>query len=439
MIPGFSLDSCLMAYVRQTLLQDDLYKQYCQGYKHDFVPDVFPPMRTERNVISHKTNSRLFLLIAMGMMSAFGPFVTDFYLPGLPALAASFNTSTSWVQLSLTSSMAGLASGQLLIGPASDRYGRKKPLVLSMALFIVSTVACLLAWNIESFVFFRIFQGIAGAGGVVISKSVAADLYQGKELNDFFSMLMVINGLAPIVAPVAGGFVMRYTDWEGIFIILLVIGIVLFGVSIRFGESLPKERRIPGSVLNSFGKFVPIVRNGGFMNYVWIQMFSMGVFFTYIASSPFLIQEHFRLDAFAYSICFAINASGMIVGSRITPRFSSVFSALKSGVYGLCLSSLAFVAVLVFNGSFYLLETLLFVMMTFLGMILPTSTSLALTLERKNAGGASAVIGFCMFLFGAIVSPMTGFGSMIVSISVMTLLCCMLALFFLFVAGKLPE
>lgn len=439
MIPGFSPDSGLMAYVRQTLLQDDLYKQYCQGYKHDFVPDVFPPMRTERNVISHKTNSRLFLLIAMGMMSAFGPFVTDFYLPGLPALAASFNTSTSWVQLSLTSSMAGLASGQLLIGPASDRYGRKKPLVLSMALFIVSTVACLLAWNIESFVFFRIFQGIAGAGGVVISKSVAADLYQGKELNDFFSMLMVINGLAPIVAPVAGGFVMRYTDWEGIFIILLVIGIVLFGVSIRFGESLPKERRIPGSVLNSFGKFVPIVRNGGFMNYVWIQMFSMGVFFTYIASSPFLIQEHFRLDAFAYSICFAINASGMIVGSRITPRFSSVFSALKSGVYGLCLSSLAFVAVLVFNGSFYLLETLLFVMMTFLGMILPTSTSLALTLERKNAGGASAVIGFCMFLFGAIVSPMTGFGSMIVSISVMTLLCCMLALFFLFVAGKLPE
>ena len=187
---------------------------------------------------------------------------------------------------------------------------------------------------------------------------------------------------------------MRYTDWEGIFIILLAIGIVLFGVSMHFRESLPKERRIPGSVFNSFGKFVPIVQNGGFMNYVWIQMFSMGVFFTYIASSPFLIQEHFRLDAFAYSICFAVNASGMIVGSRITPRFSSVFSALKSGVYGLCLSCLAFVAVLLFDGSFYLMETLLFVMMNFLGMILPTSTSLALTLERDDAGGASAVIGF---------------------------------------------
>ncbi|MCZ4052724.1 multidrug effflux MFS transporter [Oxalobacter sp. OxGP1] len=382
------------------------------------------------------TNSRVFLLMAMGMMSAFGPFVTDFYLPGLPALAASFGTTTSWVQMSLTSSMIGLAGGQLLIGPASDRYGRRMPLMLSMALFILSTLACLFAWNIESFVFFRIFQGIAGAGGVVISKSVAADLYQGKALNDFFSLLMVINGLAPIVAPVLGGFIMRYTDWEGIFIILLAVGVILFAVSVRFRESLPPEQRIPGSVWRSFGKFVPIIRNGSFMHYVWIQTFSMGVFFTYIASSPFLIQEHFRLDAFAYSLCFAINASGMIVGSRITPRFSDVFSALKTGVYGLCIASGLFVAVLFAGGLFYVMEALLFIMMVFLGMILPTSTSLALTLERKNAGGASAVIGFFLFIFGAIVSPMTGFGPMILSISVMTLLCCLLAFVFLRIAAR---
>lgn len=382
------------------------------------------------------TNSRVFLLMAMGMMSAFGPFVTDFYLPGLPALAASFDTTTSWVQMSLTSSMIGLAGGQLLIGPASDRYGRRMPLILSMALFIVSTLACLFAWNIESFVFFRIFQGIAGAGGVVISKSVAADLYQGKALNDFFSLLMVINGLAPIVAPVLGGFIMRYTDWEGIFIILLAVGVILFVVSVRFRESLPPERRIPGSVWRSFGKFVPIIRNGSFMHYVWIQTFSMGVFFTYIASSPFLIQEHFRLDAFAYSLCFAINASGMIVGSRITPRFSDVFSALRTGVYGLGIASGLFVAVLFAGGLFYVMEALLFIMMVFLGMILPTSTSLALTLERKNAGGASAVIGFFLFIFGAIVSPMTGFGPMVLSISIMTLLCCLLAFVFLRIAAR---
>lgn len=383
-----------------------------------------------------RMNSRLFLLVAMGMMSAFGPFVTDFYLPGLPALATYFGTTISWVQLSLTTSMIGLSGGQLIIGPASDKYGRRGLLLISMALFVVSTVACLFAWDIESFVFFRVFQGIAGAGGVVISKSVAADLYQGKELADFFSLLMVINGLTPIIAPVVGGFVMKYTDWQGIFVILLGIGIILFIVSLVFRESLPRERRIPGSIFNSFGKFVPVMGNGRFMNYVWIQMFAMGVFFTYLASSPFLIQEHFRLDAFMYSVCFAINASGMIVGSRLTPRFDNVFRALSTGVYWLLAGSVLFVLVLLLDGSFYLLEALLFFIMVALGMILPTSTSLALTLERSNAGSASAIIGFFLFFFGAIVSPLTGFGDMLFSTSIMTLACAGLSLLFLVIAKK---
>ena len=393
-------------------------------------------MSSEQNAGVPATNSRLFLLLAMGMMSAFGPFVTDFYLPGLPALATYFDTGTSWVQLSLTSSMLGLAGGQLLIGPASDKYGRRLPLILSMTLFILASIACLFAWNIESFVFFRFFQGIAGAGGVVISKSVAADLYQGKELNQFFSLLMVINGLAPIVAPVIGGLVLRHTDWKGIFLILLGIGFVLLAVSVRFRESLPMARRIPGNIFHSFGKFLPILRNGRFMHYVLIQMFSMGVFFTYLASSPFLIQAHFHLDAFAYSLCFALNASGMIVGSRITPRFPDVFSALKTGVYALGLASTAFVIVLLGDVSFYLLEGFLFVMMTSLGMILPTSTSLALTLERQNAGGASAVIGFGQFIFGALLSPLTGLGPMAVSVSLITLSCCALAILFLWIATR---
>ena len=383
-----------------------------------------------------RVNSRLFLLVAMGMMSAFGPFVTDFYLPGLPALATYFGTSTSWVQLSLTTSMMGLAGGQLIIGPASDKYGRKSMLLISMALFVASTIACIFAWDIESFVFFRVFQGIAGAGGVVISKSVAADLYQGKELADFFSLLMVVNGLAPVIAPVVGGFVMKYTNWQGIFAILLGIGFVLFIVSVMFRESLPHGRRIKGSIFYSFSQFSPIMRNGRFMNYVWIQMFAMGVFFTYIASSPFLIQEYFHLDAFMYSLCFAINASGMIVGSRLTPRFDRVFHALSTGVYSLVASSVLFVLILMLGWSFYVLEAILFFMMVSLGMILPTSTSLALTLERGHAGSASAIIGFFLFIFGALVSPLTGFRNMILSICIMTLLCSGLSLLFLIIAKK---
>ena len=149
-------------------------------------------------------NYYLYILILVGMISAFGPFVTDFYLPALPELSEYFGTSTFMVQLTLTVSMTGLATGQFLIGPISDRYGRKPPLILSLVLFIVSTIACLISTNIGSFLLFRFIQGIAGAGGVVISKSIATDLYEGKQLARFFSRLSSVQGLAPIFAPVLG-------------------------------------------------------------------------------------------------------------------------------------------------------------------------------------------------------------------------------------------
>ena len=250
----------------------------------------------------HRRNSRTFLLIILGMLSAFGPFVTDFYLPGLPSIGDYFDVPASMVQLSLTSSMLGLAGGQLLVGPISDKYGRKRPILITLGLFVAATVACLFAWDIYSFVLFRLFQGIAGAGGIVLSKSVAADLYEGKELRRFFSMLMVVNGLSPILAPVFGGFLLNFTDWHGIFVTLLVIGILLFAVNLRISESLLKHRRIQGSVWGTFRAFVPILRHRRFMYYVLTQAFGMGVFFTYIASSPFILQQHYGLSPIGYSV-----------------------------------------------------------------------------------------------------------------------------------------
>lgn len=148
-----------------------------------------------------KQNSSLYILILVGIVSAFGPFVTDFYLPALPALGSYFTTSASMVQLTPTVSMIGLAIGQLFIGPLSDRYGRKMPLVMSLILFIFSTVGCLGSTTIGQFLVFRFIQGVAGPGGVVISKSIATDLYEGKQLARFFSMLSSVQGLAPICAP----------------------------------------------------------------------------------------------------------------------------------------------------------------------------------------------------------------------------------------------
>jgi len=376
-----------------------------------------------------RQNSTLFLLVSMGMLSAFGPFVTDFYLPGLPILTDYFHTSTSMVQLSLTAGLLGLGAGQLFLGPLSDKYGRKMPLLWSLALFIISTVACLFAWDIHSFVLFRLFQGIAGSGGVVISKSVATDLYKGEKLTKFFSMLMVVNGLAPILAPVFGGLMMKITDWKGIFVLLLLLGIILFVLNLQLSESLADNRKIHGSLFSSFKPFVRILKNRKFMYFVLTQAFAMGLMFAYISSSPFIFQVHYHLGPVLYSFCFALNALGIMAGSWFV-SFLGGRKALLYGVAGIVVMGAVFALILVTGQSVLVVEACLFLLMVFMGLIMPASASLALDLERKNGGSASAVLGFLAFLAGSIVSPLVGLGNMIWSVAIAVVVCSVLSLFF---------
>ena len=373
-------------------------------------------------------NSRIYLLITIGAVSALGPFVTDFYLPALPTLAGYFSTTASLVQLSLTFSMIGLATGQIFIGPLSDRYGRKRPLMWSMGVFCISTVGCLLSPNIHIFLFFRLLQGLSGAGGVVISKSIATDLYRGPELIRFFSMLSAIQGIAPIGAPVLGGILLEYTDWRGIFAVLLGVGVLLIPVLTRFRESLAPANRSQGNVAGIFRNYLPVVRNRLFMKYVLVQAFAMGVMFSYIAASPFIFQQHFGLSSLAYSFCFGINALAMMVSSLAAAKFRSAEVALKTGTLGFMTAGCC-VAVSLVWGTFVFVEATLLLLLFFLGMILPSSTTLALELERHDSGNASAVLGFLMFLAGGILSPLTGWGNMLYSTAVIIVLCCTAAWF----------
>lgn len=382
-------------------------------------------------------NSRLFILLFMGMLSAFGPFVTDFYLPALPQLVNDFDTTTSLVQLTLTFSMLGLAVGQMIIGPLSDKFGRRTPLLLSLVLFVISTIACLYADDIHTFIVCRLIQGFAGAGGLVISRSIVTDLYSGNALARTFSLMAAINGVAPVGAPVLGGIMLEWTDWRGIFVILLVIGIILTLIGFAQKETLPQENRFKGGVLSTFSQLIPVLRNRQFSHYLLIQTFAMGVLFSYIAASPFIFQEHYQISPLLYSICFGVNAFAIMVGSSLlTPRFANAITALRIGSTIFFLLGLATAAALMADLPFAVVEGLLFLMMFFFGMVMPTSTALALDLERKSAGNASALLGFTQFLFGGIVSPLTGMGNILVSTGLIIALCCIVMYIFSRVATQ---
>ena len=363
-------------------------------------------------------NSKTFLLILLGLLSAFGPFVTDMYLPGLPSMTVYFDTTASLVQLGITTAMLGLAFGQVIIGPLSDKYGRKLPLMASLWLFILSTIACIFSWNIGAFIFFRFLQGIAGAGGIVISRSVATDCYSGKELAKAFAMISAVNGLAPILAPVGGGIMLKFTNWLGIFAFLLFIGIVLILLCLKLKESLPAERRITVPAFSSFRNFIPLLGKREFMGYVLIQAFTFGTIFAYISSSPFILQEHYRLSPLAYSLCFAINAVALIIGTASAGRFRNIRKGVVTGVAGSFVLSIFTGVTLWLEMPIIYFEIALFLTLAFGGIVLPTSTALALDTERQNAGTASAIFGAISFLAGGIVSPLVGIGNILHSTAI---------------------
>lgn len=374
--------------------------------------------------MAKRRHSKVYLLLTIGCLSAFGPFVTDFYLPALPALGEYFRSTASQIQLSLTFSLIGLAAGQLFIGPLSDKYGRKLPLMVSLAIFCVATLGCLYSPDIYWFLASRLLQGLAASGGVVISKSVVTDLYKGKEYSDFFAMIGCVQGLGPVVAPVLGGVLLAFADWKGIFWILTGIGLALLLALSAFSESLPREQRKRESTIAAFRHYGSLIRNTSYLRYTAAQALSTGVLFTYISASPFIFQNHFNLSATSYSLVFGLNAVGMMIGSVGEIRFRTPLRALRTGTMGTAILCLPLAAVLIFANSIYLAEIVLIPFLLFLGFNLPSSIALALDLARENPGSASAFLGFMTFLSGGVVSPLTGLGNMLVSVSIIIVICC---------------
>ena len=378
-----------------------------------------------------KTNSKAFLVILLGVLSAFGPFVVDLYLPSLPQLAQFFDTTASMTQLTLTTAMIGLAVGQLLLGPVSDKFGRKMPLIISLLIYIISTILLIFSPNIEAIIVLRVVQGLSSAGSVVISRAVATDLYRGREMTRFFGLLMTINGIAPIISPILGSLLLEYIGWKGVFFFLAIIGIVVLLFCLRLKESLIIEKRLKGSVLSTFFTFGKIIKNRMFMSYVGIESFLLAAMFAYISASPFILQSFYGLSAFTFSLCFGANGVALVIGANIGGK-SSNRTALSFGVLGFGIVVLYTISTLIIQPNWFLVEIGFFLMLLMMGLTFPAISSLAMESERQYAGSASALLGFAPFFLGGIVSPLVGIGNIFYATAVVILVCAFISLIIYF-------
>lgn len=381
-----------------------------------------------------KENSQLFILVFLGVLTAFGPFVTDMYLPTLPAMTEYFNTTSSQVQLGLTASMIGLAAGQLFFGPLSDKYGRRLPLIIAMLLFLLATIGCLISSIIMQFVGWRVVQGVAGAGGIVISRSIAADKYSGRELAKMLGIIGAINGVAPIAAPIAGGGMAESLGWQGIFWTLFCLGIILLLGSFHFKESLSEERRGSTCWKDVYNGFIAVIHNRRYLCYIFQFGFAQGVIFANIASAPFIMQQHYGFSPLMFSVFFGVNAIAIVISATYASRFAHPEKALYRGSLGMVIVSFFLMIALCLDCNFWIYEILLIGLLSMIGLTFTSSNTLALDCERSNAGIASALLGALGFAFGGIVSPIVGLGNIMVTTGITFLIGSVFSLSFTYMA-----
>ncbi len=387
------------------------------------------------SVVSHPKMNRLWAAVILGSLTAFGPLSVDMYLPGLPDLAAGFQTNASSAQLTLTAFLLGMAAGQLIVGPLSDARGRKKPLVAGLVVFTIVSLLCMGMPSIWGLIAMRFIQGASAAAGIVIARAVARDLYSGVELTKFFALLMLVNGAAPIAAPVAGGQLLSIMPWQGIFGVLSVIGAVML-ISVLWGlpETLPESNRSEGGIGNMFSTFSFLIKDKVFMGYCLAQGFVMAAMFVYIAGSPFLLQEHFKLSPQAFSLLFALNGAGIIASAQITGWLAGRVHEKKLLAIGLIMavaSSIALFLMLMFNAGLIFVLIPLFFSVSTVGIVGTTSFSLAMSDKEKTAGSAAALHGLMPHVFGAAAAPLAGLGSAsILPMGIIMSACHIFALFF---------
>ncbi|MGH3319435.1 MAG: multidrug effflux MFS transporter [Streptosporangiaceae bacterium] len=367
--------------------------------------------RSERPV-SATTRVPVRRVVVLGGLTALAPLSVDMYLPALPSVTRTLASSAAAVQLTLTACLVGLAAGQLLAGPVSDVLGRRPPLLVGLAGYTVASLLCAVAPTVWVLIALRLAQGLCGAAGVVIARSVVRDLRSGTAAARLFAFLMLVTGFAPVLAPTLGAGLLRATTWRGVFVVLTALGLLLLIVSaVGLPESLPAERRRPPGLTAMGRTFRHLLRDRAFVGYALAGGLAFATMFAYISGSPFVLQHIYGLSPQLFGAVFGVNAAGIVAASqtsallvkRLGPR-----PLLRIGLGAVATGGAAVLTVILLGLGLPGLLPALFLAVSGVGLVLPNSTALALTDHPDVAGSASALLGTGQFLIGGLTAPLVG-------------------------------
>lgn len=362
---------------------------------------------------SEPVRSVLPLIALLGALTALAPLTIDLYLPAFPTIATDFATTESAVQMTLTGSLVGVALGQLIIGPLSDAYGRRPPLLLAVVGYVLASIACAVAPTVELLGGARVLQGMAAAAGGVIAMAVIRDLFDGLRGVQMLSRLILVVGVAPIIAPTVGSAVLAFTHWRGVFWLLAVVGVVLAVVGlIGMRETLPVERRQPAGIRPTLRTYGRLLRERTMVGLLLTGGFVFAQIFAYVSGSSFVLQNQYGLTTTQFGLVFGLNSVGLVIMSQVNPVLlrrrdpQDVLSiALVIGAV-----ATAFLLVTATTGALGLVGILvpLFMILSMAGLALPNVPGLALSTHGRTAGSAAALLGGANFAVGAAVAPLVG-------------------------------
>lgn len=356
---------------------------------------------------------QLRLVLVLGSLIAIGPLTIDMYLPALPAITDDLATTSTAVQLTLTGTLAGLGLGQLVIGPLSDAYGRRRPLILGLLLHVLASALCVVAPDVLTLGALRVLQGLGVAASSVVAMAVVRDLFSGTAFARLFSRLMLVMGAAPVLAPTLGGAVLRWTQWRGVFVVLAGFGVALTLVAM-FGlrETLPVERRRTGGAAGTLRMYRTLLRDRTFVGLVLVAGLAMAGLFAYVAGSSFVFQEQYGLDEQQFAIVFGSGAAGLIGATQLNVRLLRRFTPQRILVGALAGGTGAAAVLVVLAatgfGGLPALLCALWAVLAACGLALPNAPALAMSRHGEAAGTAAALLGAVQFGVGAVAAPMVG-------------------------------